>query len=159
MDETPDPTRPELDLRVARIVEAIPHPNADRLILLQVSLGDEQRQIVAGLVGHYAPDDLPGRHIVIVANLQPAVLRGEKSQGMLLAAEDEAGRLGLLTAPEADPGHPLVADGSDPPAREVGFADFLRHDLLAGEAGVTHNGRALRGARLVMDRGVYGKLH
>jgi tRNA-binding protein len=160
MNDAPDPTPlPELDLRVARVTEAAPHPNADRLIVLHISLGDEQRQIVAGLVGHYDPDDLPGRHIVIVANLQPAVLRGVESQGMLLAAEDSTGRLGLLTAPDAEPGQRLAVDGSGPPAQDVRFADFLRHELLAGEDGVIHNGGALRGARLVMDRAVHGKLH
>jgi methionine--tRNA ligase beta chain len=160
MDETSEPTPlPELDLRVARIAEASSHPDADRLIILEVSLGDERRQIVAGLVGHYDPEELPGRHIVIVANLQPAVLRGAESQGMLLAAEDGTGRLGLLTAPDAEPGQRLAADGSGPPARDVRFADFLKHELRADEDGVTHNGRALRGARLVMDRAVYGKLH
>jgi methionyl-tRNA synthetase len=76
----------KLELRVARIVEARPHPNADRLLLIQVDVGDEQKQIVAGIRQHYSPEQLTGKLIVIVNNLAPAMLRGESSNGMLLAA-------------------------------------------------------------------------
>ena len=79
----------KLDLRVAKVVSAEPHPNADRLIVLQIDLGDEQRQIVAGLRQWYAPEDMVGRQIVIVANLEPARLRGVESNGMLLAVDGE----------------------------------------------------------------------
>ena len=76
----------KIDLRVAKILEARPHPNADKLILLQVDLGDVQKQIVAGIRAHYTPAQLVGRRIIIVNNLEPAMLRGETSNGMLLAA-------------------------------------------------------------------------
>lgn len=76
----------KLDLRVATVVEAEPHPNADRLLKLQISLGDETRQICAGIKGHYEPADLVGKQIVVVANLAPRKIRGEESNGMLLAA-------------------------------------------------------------------------
>ena len=59
---------------------------ADRLLVLRVDLGGEQRQIVAGIRAHYAPETLVGRQVVVVANLEPAMLRGVESQGMLLAA-------------------------------------------------------------------------
>jgi methionine--tRNA ligase beta chain len=75
-----------LELRVAKVLEARHHPNADKLMLLQVDVGDEQKQIVAGIRQHYAPETLVGKLIVIVNNLEPAMLRGETSQGMLLAA-------------------------------------------------------------------------
>jgi methionine--tRNA ligase beta chain len=78
----------KLDLRIAKILEARPHPNADKLILLQIDVGDEQKQIIAGIRGHYELDALVGRQIVVVNNLQTAMLRGEESQGMLLAASD-----------------------------------------------------------------------
>ena len=77
-----------LDLRVARVAAAERHPKADRLLKLQVELGGETRQIVASIAGSYAPEELLGRLIVVVANLKPARLRGEVSQGMLLAASD-----------------------------------------------------------------------
>ncbi len=77
-----------LELRAAKVLEAGPHPNADRLLKLQIDLGSEQRQLVAGIAASYRPEELVGRTIVVVANLKPARLRGELSQGMLLAASD-----------------------------------------------------------------------
>jgi|SRR5713226_4530668 len=85
-----------LELRVATIEKAEPHPNADRLVILQIDLGSEQRQIVAGIRNHYAPEQLVGTQIVVVANLEAAKLRGVESQGMLLAASD-ADRVVILT--------------------------------------------------------------
>ena len=87
----------KVELKIATIKSAEPHPNADRLMVLQVDLGgDEQRQICAGIRDYYAPEDLIGRQIVIVANLETAKLRGMESQGMLLAASDD-GRVIILT--------------------------------------------------------------
>jgi tRNA-binding protein len=76
----------KLDLRVAKIVEASAHPNADKLICLRIDLGDEQRQIIAGLKAFYEPESLVGKQIIVVANLAPRKMRGMESQGMLLAA-------------------------------------------------------------------------
>jgi len=86
-----------IELRVASVTAAAPHPNADRLLVLTIQLGSEQRQLVAGIRAHYEPQDLIGKQIVVVANLQPATLRGVESQGMLLAASDDQGRLALVT--------------------------------------------------------------
>lgn len=86
-----------VELRVATVLAAEAHPNADRLLVLKIDLGGEQRQLVAGIRKHYEPDALVGKRIVVVANLQPATLRGVESQGMLLAASDEEGRLSLVT--------------------------------------------------------------
>ena len=86
-----------LDLRVGTVTAAAPHPNADRLLVLQVDLGSEQRQLVAGIRAHYEADALVGKQIVVVANLEPARLRGVESQGMLLAASDAEGRLAIVT--------------------------------------------------------------
>jgi tRNA-binding protein len=79
----------KIDLRVARIIEARPHPNADKLMLLQIDVGDVQKQIVAGIRQHYTPEQLVGRKIIVVNNLAPAMLRGETSNGMLLAATSD----------------------------------------------------------------------
>jgi len=79
----------KLELRVARVLEVRPHPNADRLLLVQVDVGDEQKQVVAGIRQHYTPEQLTGKLIVIINNLQPAMLRGETSNGMLLAATSD----------------------------------------------------------------------
>jgi methionyl-tRNA synthetase len=77
-----------LELRTAKVLEARPHPAADRLYLLRIDGGGEERQIVAGIRRHYTPEDLVGRTIIVVWNLEPAVIRGEESRGMLLAVAD-----------------------------------------------------------------------
>ncbi len=87
----------KIELRIATILTAEPHPNADRLLVLRVDLGEEQRQLVAGIRAHYAPEELVGRQVVVVANLEPAKLRGVESQGMLLAASDAEGRLAIVS--------------------------------------------------------------
>jgi methionyl-tRNA synthetase len=79
----------KLELRVAKVLEARPHPNADKLLLLQIDVGDVQKQIVAGIRQHYEPEQLVGRLIVVVNNLAPAMIRGETSNGMLLAATSD----------------------------------------------------------------------
>lgn len=92
----------KVELKIATIVEARPHPNADRLLVLQIELaGGERRQICAGIKAWYAPEQLVGKQIVVVANLAPRPLRGEVSQGMLLAATDAAtGKVIVLTPSE-----------------------------------------------------------
>ena len=79
-----------IELKVGTIRAAEPHANADRLLVLRVDLGaGEERQLVAGIRAHYEPAALVGRQVVVVANLEPAKLRGVESQGMLLAASAE----------------------------------------------------------------------
>ena len=80
----------KVQLRVATILEATPAPKGDRLLVLQVDLGDEKRQILAGIRQHVAPEQLVGRQVVVVANLAPRSMMGLTSQGMLLAATDPA---------------------------------------------------------------------
>lgn len=92
----------KVELRVAKVLEARPHPNADKLLLLMVDLGEEApRQVVAGIKAHYAPEALVGKLIVVVANLAPAMLRGEASNGMLLAATS-GDKVVLLTVDDPD---------------------------------------------------------
>jgi methionyl-tRNA synthetase len=80
-----------VELRSARVEVAENIPKSKNLLKIEVSLGEERRTIVAGVARHYAPDELVGRTVVIVANLEPTKLMGVESQGMLLAAEDEDG--------------------------------------------------------------------
>jgi len=89
-----------IELVVGQIKEVKEHPNADRLYLLQVDTGKDVRQIVAGIRKAYTPEQLIGRRIVLIANMDPAVIRGEASNGMLLAASDENGM--ALIAPDKD---------------------------------------------------------
>ncbi len=78
----------KIKLRTAKIISAERIPKADRLLKLQIEVGDEKRQLVAGIAQHYSPEELPGKTIIIVANLRPAKIRGVESQGMLLAVHD-----------------------------------------------------------------------
>ena len=95
----------KLDLRVGKILEASEHPNADKLLVVQVDLGTEKRQLCAGLRGHYEPAELVGKSIIVVANLAPRTMRGEVSQGMLLAATAADNRIIILTPDsEVEPG-------------------------------------------------------
>ncbi len=79
----------KLDLRVAKIIDVKQHPNADKLYLLDVDLGNEKRQLVAGLKQNYSADELKGKLCVVFTNLEPATIRGIKSEGMILAAVSE----------------------------------------------------------------------
>ncbi|OGX44613.1 MAG: methionine--tRNA ligase subunit beta [Omnitrophica WOR_2 bacterium RIFCSPLOWO2_12_FULL_51_8] len=81
----------KLELKVGVIKEVNDHPNADKLYVVNVDLGEKTKQLVAGIKGSYAKESLIGRQVVVVDNLEPALLRGVESQGMLLAASDEAG--------------------------------------------------------------------
>ncbi len=90
----------KVELIVVQIKEVKEHPNADRLYVLKVDTGKEERQIVAGIRKAYTPEQLIGRRVILVANLEPAVIRGETSNGMLLAASDD-NAMGLLS-PDKD---------------------------------------------------------
>lgn len=96
----------KVDLRVAKVLHAEPHPNADKLLILKIDAGDvvECRQIVAGIRNYYKLEDLIGKNIVIVNNLAPAVLRGIESHGMLLAAKEENNLTIVTTEKDIKPG-------------------------------------------------------
>jgi methionyl-tRNA synthetase len=92
----------KLEIRTAKVLEAYDHPNADKLIVLKIDLGTEQRQICAGLRGHYEAASLVGRNIVVVVNLAPRMMRGVESKGMLLAASKADYSKIILLQPDAD---------------------------------------------------------
>jgi methionyl-tRNA synthetase len=94
----------KLDIRVAKVLSVENHPNADKLYVLKINVGDGERQIVAGLRPYYTPEQLLGRNIAVIVNLEPALLRGVESQGMLLAAQDGPNVLLLQPDREAAPG-------------------------------------------------------
>ncbi|MGE7667497.1 methionine--tRNA ligase [Ureibacillus composti] len=89
----------KIDLRVGTVTACEPVPKADKLLKLQVDLGYEQRQVVSGIAQHYKPEELVGQKVIVVANLKPVKLRGELSQGMILAGSNE----GILTLATVDP--------------------------------------------------------
>ena len=81
----------KVEMIVAQIKEVKEHPNADRLYVLKVDTGKEERQLVAGIRSAYTKEQLVGRRVIMVANMQPATIRGEESNGMVLAVTDEKG--------------------------------------------------------------------
>jgi methionyl-tRNA synthetase len=81
----------KLELRVAEIKDVSEHPNADKLLVLTLDVGDRQKQVVAGIKNFYSKEALLGRQVILIDNLDPVVLRGVESQGMILAASDESG--------------------------------------------------------------------
>ena len=115
MAEQPKPTPPgiisfeefsKVQLRTGRVIEAHDHPNADKLIVLRVDIGTEERQLCAGIKGHYTPEQLVGKNLVIVTNLAPRKMRGVDSNGMLLAAvtPDQSQVVLVTTASDIAPG-------------------------------------------------------
>ena len=90
----------KIDLRIGEIVEVKTHPNADKLYLLKVEIGSEMRQIVAGIKPYYESQELEGKYIAVVCNLEPRNIRGYESQGMLLAAS--SGEKTVLIGPYSD---------------------------------------------------------
>ena len=92
----------KVDLRVAEVIEAEPVKKADKLLKLQLDLGYEKRQVVSGIAQYYKPEELVGQRVICVTNLKPVKLRGELSQGMILAGSQD-GKLALATVPDSLP--------------------------------------------------------
>ena len=130
--ETPEDPTARFDVRIARIVDVKEHPNADKLYVLQIDLGDERRQVVAGIRKDYPIEGLRGRKVVVLANLEPANLRGIESRGMLLAGEDEA-TVGLLIPPEDVPLGSQIFGAKG--ASTLPFSDFQKYKFQVGPEG------------------------
>ncbi len=118
LEETAQSFMDEIDLRIGTITEIDKHPEADKLYVETIMVGEEERQIVSGLVGHYTMEELLGKNVVVVYNLKPAKLRGVKSQGMLLAASSGEGDdeiVEVLFVPQAQSGDRVTLEGCTPP--------------------------------------------
>ena len=105
----------KLDLRVGKVLEVADHPNADKLLVLKVDVGGQQRQLIAGLRGHYSHEQLLGSQIIVVANLAPRKMRGLESRGMLLAASWVEGK----GASEARKVVPLTVSAPTPAGAKI----------------------------------------
>jgi len=135
----------KLDLRIAKIEEVKDHPKADKLYILKIKVGDKEKQIVAGVKQHYIPEDLIGRNIVIINNLQAAELRGVISEGMLLAADDSKGKVGLLSAPKSKSGDKVYADGIvQKPKEKITLDDFHKLKLTSRQGKINFLEKFLR---------------
>ena len=96
-----------LNFKIARIIEAKLHPNADKLLVLTIDTGEQKKEIVAGIARYYSPSDLLNKLIVVVDNLEPAVIRGVTSNGMLLAAQGSENLSLLVPERPVNPGSPV----------------------------------------------------
>ncbi|MBL7071789.1 MAG: hypothetical protein ISS26_06440 [Candidatus Omnitrophica bacterium] len=94
----------KLDIRTAKVTDVRDHPDADRLLIVEVDTGDEKKEIVAGIKKFYSKDDLMGKDIVMINNLEPATIRGVRSNGMLLVAQDGNGIVILKPEKPTNPG-------------------------------------------------------
>lgn len=97
----------KVELRVAQVIEAAKIPKADKLLKIQLDLGYEKRQVVSGIAKYYSPEELVGKKVICVTNLKPVKLRGELSNGMILAAS-EGDTLTLATVPDNMPNGAIV---------------------------------------------------
>ena len=137
----------KLDLRVAKIIDVKDHPQADKLYLMQLDLGPlGKRIIVAGIKPCYSKEELNGKSIIIVTNLKSATIRGIKSKGMLLAAEDDQGDVSLLDPKDATPGTEIFVEGIPrEPASVLEFDDFKQAIMTIGDKQeVVYNGKPLK---------------
>ncbi|MEA3430221.1 MAG: methionine--tRNA ligase [Nanoarchaeota archaeon] len=116
------------DIRVAEIIGVEEHPKADKLYIFKINLGNEQRQIVAGLRKYYEKDALVGKKIVVVCSLEPAELRGETSEGMLLAVDDDK-NVGVLVAPDSKPGDQVTAEGFEVSKNQISIDEFMKFEI------------------------------
>ncbi len=131
-----------LNLRVAEIKKAEPHPNADKLYVLTLDAGEE-RQLVAGIRAYYKPEELIGKHIVFISNLQPATIRGIESKGMILAAEKE-GVVKVLEAPDSHPGDQVSIEGITPKTAQITIEQFQKIKLTTRSKTAVHGDKTLR---------------
>jgi len=137
----------KLDLRAARVLDVKDHPNADTLYLLHIDLGNlGKRVIVAGMKPHYSKEEIKGKNIVVVTNLKPANIRGVKSNGMLLAAEDSKGVCSLLNPGDSIPGSEVYIEGvKREPEKILEFEDFKKVNMMIDDKQkATYNGKVLK---------------
>jgi len=133
-----------LDLKVAKILSVEDHQDADKLYVLKIDLGKEKRQLVAGLKEHYSKEDLKNKKIVVVSNLKPAKLRGIESQGMLLAAEDKKGTVGILTLKDSKPGSKVNFGDLKNSSEQISFENFLKIEMKVKDSKVYYNNLELK---------------
>jgi methionyl-tRNA synthetase len=120
-----------LNLKVAKVVSVEDHPNADKLYVLQIDLGSEKRQLVAGLKDHYKKDELLNKKIIVITNLKYAKLRGIESQGMLLAGDD--GKNVEVLSADLDPGTEVGIRGYDHSNEQITFEQFQKLKIVIKE--------------------------
>jgi len=132
-----------LNLKTAKILSVEDHPDADRLYVLKIDLGQERRQLVAGLKGHYTKEQLLGKNVVVITNLKYAKLRGVESQGMLLAADDGS-TVGVLTVKDAAPGTPIQVGELESATEQLTYDDFTKLTITVQDGKPSFKGKLFR---------------
>lgn len=132
-----------LNLKVAKIISVEDHPDADKLYIFKIDLGKERRQLVAGLKDHYSKNELENKKIIVITNLKHAKLRGIKSEGMLLAAEDNKD-VGLLTVKDAKPGDEVKFGSLQNSNNEITFENFQKLKITTNKGKVFFNDLELK---------------
>ncbi|MCP4646658.1 MAG: methionine--tRNA ligase [bacterium] len=144
----------DLDLEVGEIISVEKHPDAEKLYVEKVKLGDKEIQVVSGLVEHISAEELVGKRVVIVKNLAPAKLRGVESEGMLLVAEE--GEKVEVLEPEAEVGTKVLAQWTESkPMEQITFKEFSKVKFNVRDWKVSAEGKQLiAGNKLIKTRGV-----
>lgn len=133
----------KLALKVGKIIEIERHPKADKLYVEKVDMGNgEIRQIVSGLVPYFSEDELRGENVVVAYNLKAAKLRGVMSEGMILAAENNAGTVEIVS-PDCQPGEWVVTEGAVPNKEEITVDDFFSVPLEVKSFQAEYDGKVL----------------
>ncbi|MEK6979464.1 MAG: methionine--tRNA ligase [Candidatus Micrarchaeota archaeon] len=128
----PDITFSDFDIEVGEITDVQKHPNAEKLYIEKVQLADGVRQLVSGLAKYYLPEQLLHKRVLVVRNLKPAVLRGVKSEGMLLAAENKEGLVEVVSPKKSKVGEKvlLVGGAVQKPKSEIDIDDFFKVKII-----------------------------
>lgn len=136
----------KLNLKVAKVISVSEHYKADKLLLINIDLGNEKRQLVAGLKPYYPdPQVLVGKNIICVTNLEHANLRGEISQGMLLAAEtDDVKIVEALHPLESEPGDQVFVEGIEPGKGTIKFDDFMKVNMYVKDNKIYYKGKSIK---------------
>ena len=182
-NQNPEEIIQNLDLRVAEITSVEKHPDADKLYIEKINLGNEEKTIISGLAENYTKEELIGKKIILVYNLKPAKLRGILSQGMLLAVT-QGEQVGLALCPEADPGTKLtfkktktnekletkekptqkeeltqnktIQISTDKP--EINIEQFFSIQIKTKNGKITCNEYELTGTKIIIDKNLEGTL-
>ncbi|MBW2986828.1 methionine--tRNA ligase [Candidatus Woesearchaeota archaeon] len=133
----------KVNLKVAEITEVKDHPDADKLFVMQISLGKEKRQVVAGLKPYFKPEELRGKHVVIMTNLKASKLRGVESNGMVIAAEQKK-KVVLLEAPKSKPGDQVFIEGIEPGEEQITVKQFQQAQMTTKNKTVIYKKQPLK---------------
>ncbi len=133
-----------LNIKVAKIISVEDHPNANKLIIVRIDLGREQRQIIAGIKNHYKKEELVDKKIVVLTNLKPAMLRGLESNGMLLAGDDGK-NIGLIAPKESRPGEQVYFEGYNKVSKnQISYEDFSKIQIFTKDGKIFYNGKVMK---------------